>query len=388
MKRLPATIFALCLLVFAASPALAEFSVSIINRTDFEIQSVGMVSDSGSMTASFRVVPGNSCSLTDGNATELKSLSIDAGLMFFSFADMQGLDGKSSVEFELTYDANQRAHLTLVESTAPAGSEGFDLEAGPIWSNDHAGQRCPQVLEEWLAANPDKKAEWTGAWLTTKQGEMSVCGMKRTDGGAEAAVPSLLNFVGGVTAFADPMQPSTVQLSDITGAGNMDELQDMGGKPSPLSSGQVYLPASFAGKTWAVLVDADNDAPGVCSLRTYTAGSGPKPVLDALAAMNYRPLFSQYTTGKNMDTTSMTSFWKEYDTARAAWSRVAALAEAAHSGASPAAVDVLLLQEEDYAKVNDGETGEVPGFRLRVSNADVITLIFMPDMSGLVSLVR
>jgi|GEM_PF-5704473 Mannan-binding protein. len=51
----------------------------------------------------------------------------------------------------------------------------IDIEAGPIWSNEHADTRCPEVAEEWTASNPGREARWTGDWKTTVPGEMSVC---------------------------------------------------------------------------------------------------------------------------------------------------------------------------------------------------------------------
>ena len=53
--------------------------------------------------------------------------------------------------------------------------ESFDLEAGPIWNQAHAEERCPEVAREWSEAN-DREARWTGQWTTTVPGEMSVCG--------------------------------------------------------------------------------------------------------------------------------------------------------------------------------------------------------------------
>lgn len=53
--------------------------------------------------------------------------------------------------------------------------DSFIVEAGPIWNNDHAQGRCPEVLNEWLQANEGKTARWTGQWRTTIEGEMSVC---------------------------------------------------------------------------------------------------------------------------------------------------------------------------------------------------------------------
>lgn len=53
-------------------------------------------------------------------------------------------------------------------------TDSFDIEAGPIWNNEHALERCPEVLAEWNAAN-DREAHWTGQWKTTVPGTMSVC---------------------------------------------------------------------------------------------------------------------------------------------------------------------------------------------------------------------
>jgi hypothetical protein len=55
------------------------------------------------------------------------------------------------------------------------GTKTFDIEAGPIWNNDHARERCPQAVEEWNGEN-GANARWTGQWVTTAPGEMSVCG--------------------------------------------------------------------------------------------------------------------------------------------------------------------------------------------------------------------
>ncbi len=51
----------------------------------------------------------------------------------------------------------------------------FELEAGPIWNQEHARERCPEVAAEWSEAN-GREARWTGKWGTTVEGEMSVCG--------------------------------------------------------------------------------------------------------------------------------------------------------------------------------------------------------------------
>lgn len=388
MKRSSCAIMVLCLTVLAAGPAWAELTATFINRTHFEIQYVGIRGDGGGMGSDIRVVPGNLCSFTDGNSSQLTDVSIDAGLMLFTFSDMEALAGIPEPVLELSFDADDRPHLTLVEKKTESDGNAFDLEAGPIWNNDHARQRCPEVLEEWLAANPGAGAEWTGAWVTTIVGEMSVCGMKGA-GDGPAATPLLINVVGAVTRFADPAARSETDFITLAGAETMEEIRALGGRESPVWDSQLYLPVSFAGKTWAVFVDTGEDeAPGVFKMRAYTAGNTIQMTREALAALGYRPWFSQFSAGEDMDTTDMVKFWEESADAASAWNRVAELTESAHSSDGPAAVDVFLLSEEDYAKAKDGEDYKVPGFLLRVSNADVISLIFMTDVSMLISMVR
>lgn len=70
---------------------------------------------------------------------------------------------------ELVTDAVATNRQELGEAKA------FDIEAGPIWNNDHAGERCPEALEAWNEEN-GTSARWTGQWTTTVPGKMSVCG--------------------------------------------------------------------------------------------------------------------------------------------------------------------------------------------------------------------
>ena len=69
---------------------------------------------------------------------------------------------------------------TLVGKTTEAAREKpgdarhLEIEAGPIWDNDHALARCPEALAEWNAANKGT-ARWTGQWATTVPEAMSVC---------------------------------------------------------------------------------------------------------------------------------------------------------------------------------------------------------------------
>ena len=399
MKRhLFCALFACCVTLLAARPALAELQLTLVNRTHFEIQYILMKGDGASFGSTIRVVPGNSCTFTDGNSSELKELVIDAGLILFTFTDTGALAGNSSPTLELSFDADGRPHLTLVDKARTLEGEGFDVEAGPIWNNDHAKERCPEVLQEWLAANPGKKAEWTGNWVTTVEGAMSVCGIRLIKDQADAvapAIPSLVTVVGTASVFADPSQAAATDFAEVLKAESMGAIRAMGGRTSPLSESTVFLPASFAGKTWAAFVEpaesfsTDEKArPGDCMLRTYTGEDGLLPLVRELASMGYRPWFAQRTAGEDMDTQGMVKVWEEEPDFEQAWRQVMEGAIDANEGDGPAAVDIILLSEEDYGRAAGGNEGPMPGYRLRVSNSVVITLRYMPDASPLIGMTR
>ncbi len=48
-------------------------------------------------------------------------------------------------------------------------TQARDIEAGPLWNNDHARAVCPAICER-------RKLTWRGQWRTTVFGVMSVCG--------------------------------------------------------------------------------------------------------------------------------------------------------------------------------------------------------------------
>lgn len=62
--------------------------------------------------------------------------------------------------------------LLLVCSSALVGFSGkafaVEVQAGPIWNNDDARERCPRICEE-------RGWRWTGHWRTTQRYRMSVC---------------------------------------------------------------------------------------------------------------------------------------------------------------------------------------------------------------------
>ncbi|TKD01354.1 mannan-binding lectin [Polyangium fumosum] len=45
--------------------------------------------------------------------------------------------------------------------------QGVDVPVGPIWNNDDAQTKCPSQIS---------RVTWSGQWTTTVWGQMSVCG--------------------------------------------------------------------------------------------------------------------------------------------------------------------------------------------------------------------
>lgn len=54
-------------------------------------------------------------------------------------------------------------------STVSGITPSVDVPAGPIWSNDDAKIKCPAVCTA-------VGRTWSGQWVTTDWGKMSVCG--------------------------------------------------------------------------------------------------------------------------------------------------------------------------------------------------------------------
>jgi hypothetical protein len=77
---------------------------------------------------------------------------------------------------------------------ASNGALAVDINAGPIWSNDDAQQKCPRVCSG---------LRWNGQWTTTQWGQMSECG---TTAGANIAVGPIWNN-------ADAQQKCPAQLA-------------------------------------------------------------------------------------------------------------------------------------------------------------------------------
>ena len=67
--------------------------------------------------------------------------------------------------------------ISINPALAKEGRE--DVQVGPIWNVSDAQQKCKRVQDEYPHNHSDiDQARWTGQWKTTKQGKMSVCGIR------------------------------------------------------------------------------------------------------------------------------------------------------------------------------------------------------------------
>jgi hypothetical protein len=79
-------------------------------------------------------------------------------------------DWRTTVMGQMSVCSCQFAEPKPVRPTpaAPLAGSNVEIEAGPIWANEDADNKCPQVCGS-------RGGQWTGQWRTTQPGRMSVC---------------------------------------------------------------------------------------------------------------------------------------------------------------------------------------------------------------------
>ena len=86
-----------------------------------------------------------------------------------------------------------------------AQAQSLNIEAGPIWNQADANQKCPRIAAR-------AKGAWTGQWWTTQPGKMSVCQVNirnHTPGSASVAT----------TPFATAMATANLNVRSGPGVG-------------------------------------------------------------------------------------------------------------------------------------------------------------------------
>lgn len=324
-----------CFVPMLASDAVGgDLQVVIANFSDYEIQSIYIKADTAEMRSDIQVVPGNRCELTLEDASALREVAIDTGMMHFAFPDMSKMEEYSKLTLELSLDATMRPRLTLDEK-----SVGGPVDGAHLWAD-----------------------------------------------------------VAGEMRFHIPvdMDEDAVPLSALLDAGTMAAVREMGAWDSPVEEHRLLLPVAFAETTWAALVsmdrasrdafgdyDADTAQTGAISLRAWREDTPVDGVADALLRMELRPAYLRVTAGEEMEEAKAVNMVTENVGAEEAAALVKAECEGLGDDDSPKAVEAYFVSEATYAEAAAGNAADAPIFRLRVTNAADMTLTYLPKWSVL-----
>lgn len=203
-------------------------------------------------------------------------------------------------------------------------------------------RRCPELLKEWQEQHPDAgETHWTGHWMTTVQGEMSVCNFERSPAGLQ------------VTLFEE--DDGTVLVFPVT-------------RNSVMATGRAI---SFSRDSEEVVI--------FLQWATQTADMGD--VLAELDAEGYRPL--QYSLEKRQGDSEDTRFTETEKNTGKARDVIREAYVGARSDGSLRDFSALLVRERTYQEVASGrDVSSAPGVVLRGSYRTVEAL-YVPDCSSI-----
>ena len=393
-----------CLMMFflllTPLPARAEMTVTIVNGSSLEINYLYLDSGEGGMGSSMSLVPGNRINMNDGNASILKGLTVFAGTKRYVFESMS-LPGPKQVLRFVLHDDGVPALFPEGESQSSAQGESFDVETGPIWDNDDAQERCPEVLAAWMEANPGKEAEWTGNWTTTVEGETSVCNLRLRN--ASSKVSALSS--GSITGKSIPLIPEgtvPVDLAQVLAAHTMADLRPMNiTEASYPFAGEFFLPVNFAETTWLARIIPENggeffgknvDECPISSIVFHTAidDEGLKNIILALSSVGYRPWFAYVKNGEKMNIIDAIHFWDNADTPTQsdAEETMAESCVTVFSETDPIILEGIYISAKCWDEAVKGENPVAPVMRLHVTSNKNLSLVWMADGSTLIEASR
>ncbi len=456
MKRLSCLLLA-CLLAVPAA-ARGELKVSFVNRTTTDILNIGVYGkgkeDEGSCAArmTMRVVPGNEGTLVFGNASEMAGVVLDMGLRRFVFNDCKAFEGKEDLKLELTLAKNGRP-LLAAPGAAPSDAETeFALEAGPLAGQEHAQERCPEVLRTWLAAHPGERAVWSGGWWTTIPDEMSVCAVKRMRA-FEAAQPEvrdeaqaaslcpnalkawLAAHPGSEARWTGAWTPGSCLLERPLAEALLDDFAGAVGEQMPLVSGNpdpadfaavrdaknmaalrafgadilspqagfradrnLWLPIRIGATDWVACVqpadvssfsyDEAEIGPGNLSLRAAMSSEAADGLFEFFRRAGYRPWSLQVNQGSEMDMDLAVGFPGERPDREEALNYAREQVDLMLGVTSPVTVKTLFIPDAAYERAAKGEDVETDGFMVSFGNSDVLLVEYFRSAGIFVSLSR
>lgn len=367
-------------------PAQAELEITYVNRGYFEVINIYQKYDSGSQRDDVRLAPDHETTYVVDDASQLKRVGMDAGVMYYKFNNMSKLDGRTSMKLEITLDADNRPHLTLDGKNIVKKGGTFELEAGPLWSGDHAEQQCPQALQHWLDLHLGVKAKWTGEWKPATEDHASICLVEVTDDGGEpvdlGGTPVWLSAAGKGVFLVSPDETKGTPLDDVLQAKSMDELRALGAKESPTRDKDLLLTARFAGRSWAAVATPGKDDDGIkkISLRAFTKNGLVADTLAALAKKGYRPWHMQIGKGQGKEDQQYVQFKTAYPALDKARAFVLKQCRGVEKGKTPAVITCVLIPEEAYASLmNAGSHENIPAFVLKQGGKMMLILDYVPD---------
>ncbi len=378
--------------------ARAEMTVTVVNGSPLEIYYLYLDSEEGGMGSSMNLVPGNRLNMTDGNATALNGLNVYAGTKRYEFDSLNLPGPKQVVRFILNDDA--------MPALVPEGESGesCDVEAGPIWDNDDAQKRCPEVLAAWMEANPGKEAEWTGNWATTVEGEMSVCGLRLKNASSEESAQSS----GEITGKAMPLVPegtAPVDLAQALAAPTMADLRPMKITEAPYPfTNQFFLPINFAETTWLARIVPEtrgeffgkdiDECPIQCIVfHAAIDVEGLANVIKALSSTGYRPWFAYVKAGEKggkMDIKDAVQIWDNADTPDQATAEamMAETCATVFDETDPTVLEAIYIPAKTWDEAVGGKNPAAPLIRLHVTSGKNCSLEWMADGSSIIEASR
>lgn len=396
-----------CLVLFfllmASLPVRAEMTVTVVNGSPLEIYYLYLDSEEGGMGSSMNLVPGNRINMTAGNASALKGLNVYAGTRRYEFDSLNLSGPKQIVRFVLR-DGGAPALVPEGGAQSSAKAESFDVEAGPIWDNDHARKRCPEVLAEWMKANPGKEAQWTGNWATTVEGEMSVCGLRLKNASSGESAQSSGEIAGKAVSLI-PEGAAPVDLAKALAARTMADLRPMNvAEGSYPFNNQFFMPIRFAETTWlARIVPAGEGVLGGkniddCPIERIIFHAaidveGLAKVIQALSSTGCRPWFAYVKAGEKggkMDIKDAVRIWDNADTPDQAKAEamMAETCATVFDETDPTVLEAVYIPAKNWDEAVAGENPAIPVMRLHVTSGKNCSLEWMADGSGIIEASR
>lgn len=377
--------------------------LSLLNKTQYELSYIYIdtsgADGKGRTGAAASALPG--CSFVFGakEGSTITGITLDTGLAAYKFDNLNIKEGAFKIlEDEdriilTSADMDDDAAIAAAKGAGGAAAEPqfIDVDAGPIWDNDHAGETCPDVAKAWMEENPGMTAEWTGHWNTPEGSETSVCNLRvQSEGGSsDTASNGVLIATTTKILAGSPQAP----FEKVIAVRNVEEAKALGAAESHRS--QMVLTTELNGVPMVAYFHASSFDGEVSAIQFYAPivqETEISATLKALSEMGYRPWYAMVSVGEDQEVDDTVRFWdsEEYDTKEKAESAIeTAMNEEIYPSTSPVAMNTFFLSADGWEKAAAGaEEVVAPCMDIHVSPAVNFVLNFRPDGSGVIAQTR